>query len=105
MKIIRESLNERRSYSSKPKGLIKALGDLGDSLDYLSKAEDEDHWFLEKNPDIKRIVSEMNDLYYELGDHLDRIDWGQTDWQNLKKWKWNTPRSYNAKAPGSASNI
>lgn len=101
-KLVKESLNEGYSYSHKE--FMKMLGKLNDSLDYFSSAEHKDLWFLKDNPDINRIIDEMVDKYYELGDHLDRIDWGKTDWQNMKKWNWDAPKSYHDKAPGSASN-
>jgi len=101
-KLVNESLNEK--YSLKPKGFFQALHDLNNSLSYLYETEDENLWFLKENPDIKEIIDKMVNLNDELGNHLHNIDWGQTDWLNLKKWKWDTPGSYNDKAPGSASN-
>lgn len=100
-KLVNESINEK--YSTKPAGFMKALTDLTNSLTYLNETDDEDLWFLKKNPDIKRILESMYDLYFELGDHLNRIDWGKTDWHNLKKWKWEPRRSFHYSAPGSGS--
>jgi len=89
-KLVKESISDLNNRpKTKTKDFYKALTQLDESLTYLTETDHPDLWFLKENPDIKRILEEMNDLYFEFGNHLENIDWGKTDWQHMKHWNWN----------------
>ena len=88
--MIKEELlkEKRKKYGTDPKGFLNALSDLDSAIFYLETTNDKNLWFLKENPGVKKSINKLIDANDELGVYLHQIDWGQTDWLNLKKWKW-----------------
>jgi len=82
------TMRKSKTYKTDPKSFFKASNDFSDSLEYLVKTKHPDVWFLQENPSIKSKFKKIEDLWYEIMDNFDSIDWGVTDPKTLKKWKW-----------------